>query len=209
TRTVPGWWHRWRSLVGEAWRFGVVGATNVVINFVVFNALALTLFSGGELKANIVATVFATTSSYLLNRGWTFRHRKTSRSSREYVLFFVFNAAGLAIELAVMGAAKYGLGLTGLWALNVAKGAGLGLGTVFRFWTYRTFVFDAVEPPAGSGASGDLTGETGSGSPAAPAAVAESPPAADRGAGTGAGSAANPGSDSAAVPAADPAPIRP
>ncbi len=187
----------------------MVGATNVVINFLVFNALALTLFPGGELKANIVATAFATTTSYLMNRGWTFRHRKTSRIPREYVLFFVFNAAGLAIELAVMGAAKYGLGLTGLWALNVAKGAGLGLGTVFRFWTYRTFVFDAVEPPAGSGASGDLTGETGSGSPAAPAAVAESPPAADRGAGTGAGSAANPGSDSAAVPAADPAPIRP
>jgi len=133
-----------------------VGATNVVINFVVFNALALTVFPGGELKANIVATAFATTTSYLMNRGWTFRHRKTSRISREYVLFFVFNAAGLAIELAVMGAAKYGLGLAGLWALNLAKMAGLGLGTVFRFWTYRTFVFagrpaapvSVVEPPA-------------------------------------------------------------
>lgn len=130
-----------RALFGEAWRFGLVGAANVVINFVVFNALALTLFPGGELKANIVATAFATTTSYLMNRGWTFRHRKTSRISREYVLFFLFNAAGLAIELAVMGAAKYGIGLTTLWALNLAKAAGLGVGTVFRFWTYRTFVF--------------------------------------------------------------------
>ncbi|MPZ27342.1 MAG: hypothetical protein GEV12_13255 [Micromonosporaceae bacterium] len=131
----------WRALFGEAWRFGLVGAVNVVINFVVFNALALTLFPNGELKANIVATAFATTTSYLMNRGWTFRHRKTSRIPREYVLFFLFNAAGLAIELAVMGAAKYGLGLTTLWALNIAKAAGLGAGTVFRFWTYRTFVF--------------------------------------------------------------------
>jgi putative flippase GtrA len=142
---VRGWNRRWRTLIGEAWRFGIVGAANVVINFVVFNALALTLFPGGELKANIVATGVATTTSYLMNRGWTFRHRKTSRIPREYVLFFAFNAAALGIELGVMGAAKYGFGLTTLWALNLAKAAGLGLGTVFRFWTYRSFVF-AGEP---------------------------------------------------------------
>jgi putative flippase GtrA len=144
---VRGWYRRWRTIIGEAWRFGIVGAANVVINFVVFNALALTLFPGGELKANIVATAVATTTSYLMNRGWTFRHRKTSRIPREYVLFFVFNALALGIELGVMGAAKYGLGLTTLLALNLAKAAGLGLGTVFRFWTYRTFVF-AGEPAA-------------------------------------------------------------
>lgn len=133
--------HRWRTLIGEAWRFSLVGIANVAINFVVFNALALTLFPSAELKANVVATAFATTTSYLMNRGWTFRHRKTSRIPREYVLFFAFNAGGLAIELAVMGLAKYGLGLTTLWALNLAKLAGLSVGTVFRFWTYRTFVF--------------------------------------------------------------------
>jgi len=133
--------HRWRTLIGEAWRFGIVGATNVAINFVVFNALALTLFPNGELKANVVATAVATTTSYLMNRAWTFRHRKTSRIRREYVLFFLFNAAGLAIELSVMGLAKYGLGLTSLLALNLAKAGGLGVATVFRFWTYRTFVF--------------------------------------------------------------------
>ncbi|HEY8472896.1 MAG TPA: GtrA family protein [Natronosporangium sp.] len=145
---MRGWYRRWRTLIGEAWRFGIVGAANVVINFVVFNALALTLFSGSELKANVAATAVATTTSYLMNRGWTFRHRKTSRISREYVLFFAFNAAGLAIELGVMGAAKYGLGLTTLWALNFAKAAGLGLGTIFRFWTYRTFVFAGKPAPA-------------------------------------------------------------
>lgn len=145
---MRAWYRRWRTLIGEAWRFGIVGAANVVINFVVFNALSLTLFPGGELKANIVATAVATTTSYLMNRGWTFRHRKTSRIPREYVLFFVFNAAALAIELGVMGAAKYGLGLTTLWALNLAKAAGLGLGTVFRFWTYRSFVFAGEPAPA-------------------------------------------------------------
>lgn len=160
------WYRRWRTVIGEAWRFGVVGAANVVINFVVFNALALTLFPNGELKANVVATAFATTTSYLMNRGWTFRHRRTSRIPREYVLFVGFNVAGLAIELAVMGAAKYGLGLTALWALNLAKAAGLGLGTVFRFWTYRTFVFAGRPAPAGPSAPTETLEPAGAPEPA-------------------------------------------
>lgn len=154
---MRSWYQRWRTLIGEAWRFGLVGGANVAINFVLFNALVIVLFSGSELKANLVATAFATTSSYLMNRSWTFRHRRTSRIPLEYVLFFVFNAAALTIELAVMGLAKYGLGLTALWALNLAKLLGLGLGTVFRFWTYRTFVFAgrpaAAQAPADAVAS--------------------------------------------------------
>lgn len=150
-----GLYRRGRTLIGEAWRFGLVGGINVLINFVVFNALVIVLLSGSELKANVIATAFATTTSYLMNRGWTFRHRRTSRIPREYVLYFTFNALALGIELAVMGAAKYGLSVTALWALNLAKVCGLGLGTVFRFWTYRTFVFagkpaptPAAQPPA-------------------------------------------------------------
>jgi putative flippase GtrA len=143
---VRAWYRRWQTLLGEAWRFGLVGGTNVLINFLLFNALAMTWFSDSELKANVVATAFATTSSYLMNRAWTFRHRKTTRVSREYVLFFLFNGIGLGIELAVMGLVKYGLGLTALWAINMAKLGGLGLGTVFRFWTYRTFVFANPRP---------------------------------------------------------------
>lgn len=143
---VRAWYRRWQTLIGEAWRFGLVGATNVLINFLLFNVLVVTWFSDSELKANVVATAFATTSSYLMNRAWTFRNRKTDRIRREYVLFFLFNGIGLGIELAVMGLVKYGLGLTALWAINLAKVAGLGLGTVFRFWTYRTFVFAGPRP---------------------------------------------------------------
>jgi hypothetical protein len=64
------------------------------------------------------------------------------------VLFFLFNAAGLVIELGILGIAKYGLGFDSLLALNVVKTIGLVLGMVFRFWSYRTFVFRPV--PAGA-----------------------------------------------------------
>lgn len=137
-RMLPDRWHKFAH---EVVKFGLVGGANTVINFVVFNALVLTVLGHGQLKANVVATLVATTASYFMNRHWTYRDRPKSALRREYLLFFVFNAAGLAIELAVLGLAKYGLGLTGLLALNIAKFGGLALGTLFRFWSYRTFVF--------------------------------------------------------------------
>lgn len=137
-RVVP---QRWQSLVREALKFGTVGGINFVINFAVFNALILTVFPQGQLKANVIATVVATTASYLMNRHWTYRDRPKSAMHREYALFFLFNGVGLAIELGVLGIAKYGLGLTGILALNAFKLLAISLGTLFRFWAYRTFVF--------------------------------------------------------------------
>ncbi|MGW0431658.1 GtrA family protein [Micromonospora sp. NPDC003197] len=135
---------RWQKFVHEALKFGIVGGANTIINYAVFNALALTVFSNGQLKATVIATVVATITSYLMNRHWTYRDRPKSAMRREYALFFLFNATGLIIELGVLAVAKYGLGVSGLLAINVAKTAGLVLGTAFRFWSYRTFVFRPV-----------------------------------------------------------------
>jgi putative flippase GtrA len=141
---------RWQRFAREAVKFGIVGGLNTVINYAVFNALALTVFVDGQLKATVVATVVAAISSYLMNRYWTYRDRPTSAMRREYFLFFLFNTTGLAIELGVLAAAKYGLDIHGLLALNVAKTVGVGLATVFRFWSYRTFVFRPTPAPAGT-----------------------------------------------------------
>jgi putative flippase GtrA len=135
---------RWQKFIREALKFGIVGGANTIINYAVFNALALTVFVNGQLKANVIATVVATITSYLMNRHWTYRDRPKSAMRREYVLFFLFNATGLAIELGVLGLAKYELGFTGLLALNVAKTGGVVLATIFRFWSYRTFVFRPI-----------------------------------------------------------------
>jgi putative flippase GtrA len=131
----------WQKLLHEALKFGVVGGINTVINYAVFNALALTIFADGQLKATVIATVVATITSYFMNRHWTYRDRPKSALRREYLLFFLFNGTGLLIELGVLGLAKYGLGIDSLLALNIVKTVGLLVGTVFRFWAYRTFVF--------------------------------------------------------------------
>ncbi|GAA3756768.1 hypothetical protein GCM10022225_47390 [Plantactinospora mayteni] len=132
---------RWQKFLREVLKFGAVGGVNGVINYAVFNALALTVFADGQLKANVIATVVATVSSYLMNRHWTYRDRPKSAMRREYALFFLFNGVGLVIELGILALAKYGFGISGLLALNLAKTVGVGLATVFRFWSYRTFVF--------------------------------------------------------------------
>jgi putative flippase GtrA len=137
---------RWQKLIHEALKFGIVGGLNTVVNFAVFNLLIFTIFANGQLKANVAATVVAATSSYFMNRHWTYRDRPKSAMRREYALFFAFNATGLAIELVVLGGFKYGLGITSVIALNVAKALGIGLGTLFRFWSYRTFVFKPAAP---------------------------------------------------------------
>jgi putative flippase GtrA len=131
---------RWRCLAHEMLKFGIVGGINTLVDFVVFNIL----LPIGPLKANVVSTVVATTASYGMNRHWTYRDRPRSALRREYVLFFLLNLAGFVIQSAVLGVVKYGLHFTedtGRIALNVGKAAGIAVAMVFRFWAYRTFVF--------------------------------------------------------------------
>jgi putative flippase GtrA len=146
---------RWRRLTHELAKFGTIGVINLFVNFAVFNLLFLTVLRGGELKAKAVAAIVATTSAYFMNRHWTYRDRPKSTLRREYSLFFFFNLVGMVIEVAVVGVAKYGLHQTSILALNISTAIGIGLGTLFRFWSYRTHVFKTeFGTPAGSGSTG-------------------------------------------------------
>jgi putative flippase GtrA len=173
---------RWQKISGEFAKFGTIGVINAVINYTVFNALVLTIFTQSQLKANVVATVVAATASFFMNRHWTYRDRPRSALQREYLLFFIFNAVGLSIELGVLGLTKYGFGLTSLLALNIGKTFGVALGTAFRFWAYRTFVFPAPPRPSAAPAQPAQAEEAAaqpalSLRPAQPAQAAPSPAA--------------------------------
>ena len=136
---------RWHGITKELAKFGTIGVVNLVINFAVFNLLWLTVLRSGEVKAKAVATIVATTCAYFMNRHWTYRDRPKSTIRREYSLFFFFNAVGLLIEVTVVAAAKYGFGLTHIVVLNLCGAVGIMLGTIFRFWAYRTHVFRSAE----------------------------------------------------------------
>ena len=137
----------------EAAKFGAVGAANTVLDFAVLNLLVFGL-GLAPLRSKVLSTVVAATSSYAMNRHWTFRHREKQGVRREYLLFFGLNAVGLGISLLVLGVVRYGLDRDGALALNLANVVGVGLGTVFRFWSYRRFVWtqgEAVETAADEG----------------------------------------------------------
>jgi putative flippase GtrA len=134
-------------LVRELVKFGMVGAVAFVVDVGLFN---LVLHQTDKpLTSKTVSTVAATTVAYLGNRYWTFRRRSRSGLGREYTLFFLLNGVGLAIALGCLATSHYLLGFTGRWADNIAaNGVGLALGTTFRFWSYRRFVFPALLPEA-------------------------------------------------------------
>lgn len=142
---------RFRHLVHELGKFGVVGAIAYVIDLGLFN-LCLSVMSW--LPAKVLATVVAASFAFIGNRFWTWKDRERSGLHREYALYFFFNAVGLAISLVcgwishdVLGAFWPELFHTRL-ADNVATMFfGMILGTMFRFWSYRRFVFVVAQPP--------------------------------------------------------------
>ena len=118
----------------------------MVIDIGLFNLLLYAspgeLFSDIPLTAKAAAVIVATTVSYSLNRSWTFADRSRTGVVREYVLFVVLNAIALLIALATLWFSHYALGLTSPLADNIsANVVGLALGTAFRFWSYRKWVF--------------------------------------------------------------------
>jgi putative flippase GtrA len=139
-------WHGLHQLIRESLKFLTVGGVGLVVDLLVFNAL---LYAGGDgplnhkpLTAKTISVVAATLVTYTGNRVWTFRHRARTGFAREYVLFFLLNGVGLGIALCCLGISRYVLGLSGPLADNVAANViGLGLGTLFRFWSYRRWVF--------------------------------------------------------------------
>ena len=108
----------------------------------------------GKYKAVVIATIAATVVTFLGNRYWAFRHRERVGMGRETVLFFVFNGIGLLIQLACVAIVQDGLGLQGKVWYNLANLCGIGLGTLFRFWTYRKWVWKTQEPAGGVPAAG-------------------------------------------------------
>ena len=146
-------YERFRVLIHEAAKFGVVGLAGFIVSL--GGADVLHFDAGmGKYKAVIVATVAATVVTFLGNRYWAFRDRERTGMGRETVMFFLFNGIGLLIQLACVAIVQDGANLQGKLWYNLANLIGIGLGTLFRFWSYRKWVWKTQEPTSGVPASG-------------------------------------------------------
>ncbi|MFD0066468.1 GtrA family protein [Streptomyces sp. NPDC056690] len=137
------WRARLDQLGREVAKFGAVGALGTLVNFGVSNFLWHTT-NLQAVRANIIATVIAIAVNYVGFRYFTYRDRDKSGRTRELSLFLAFSAVGLVIENGVLYVAIYGFGWESSLQRNIFKVIGIGIATLFRFWSYRTWVFKTL-----------------------------------------------------------------
>jgi putative flippase GtrA len=152
-KLVTSLYGRVEHLVHEVAKFGLVGVLGLVVDLPIYNWLVfdnpLVVGDSGEgmlhhkpVTAKVISVTAATIATYLGNRHWTWRHRERSGLHREYALFFILNGIGLLIASGCLAFSRYVLDLHTQLADNIAANViGLGLGTLFRFWSYRKWVF--------------------------------------------------------------------
>ncbi len=145
-----------KALVAQLVRFGAVGAVGFVVDVAVFNVLRVSVFSPenlheGPVLAKVVSTSIAIVVNWIGNRYWTFGPHRRTQAFREGIEFALVSVGGMGIGLACLWFSHYVLGFTSLLADNVSSNViGLALGTVFRFWLYRMWVFKPrLQEPVG------------------------------------------------------------
>lgn len=140
-----GWRRHVDTIYREIVKFGIVGAVAFVVDMGSFNVLRHGLLESKPTTATIVSAALGTAVAWLGNRLWTFRHRRNRPAHHEAALFVATNGVAMLMQVGVVAVSHYVLGFASVGADNVAKLVGIGLGTLFRFWAYRTVVF-AGEP---------------------------------------------------------------
>lgn len=131
--------------------FLAVGGAGYVVDVLAFNAL---LGSMSPTQARTIALVPAMLITYLGNRFVTWRGRHGRALRRELCLFIVFNLIGFGFSILCLWISHDLIGLHNRAADNIsANVVGVGLGTVFRYLTYRRFVFEVETPPEDPGST--------------------------------------------------------
>jgi putative flippase GtrA len=134
-----------RNLIGQMFRFGLVGLVNAGVDAAVFFTTVAILAHWAAVAihpdwililANACSWIVAVTCSYVLNSRFTFaRHAGGKMSLGGYLLFAASQISGFIAHTAVLvAAAKY-------FPLPVAKLFGIGVGFVVNFTLARMIVF--------------------------------------------------------------------
>jgi putative flippase GtrA len=133
-------------LLGEFFRFGVVGTVGFVVDA---GVLTLGLRAGtGPWLGRVLSYVAAATVTFSLNRAWTFRTADRSRPmARDWSLFLLVNLVGFACNYGTYAALIAGVPLVReVPVLGVAAGSLAGM--VGNFLLSRRYVFRNRYEPA-------------------------------------------------------------
>lgn len=124
-------------------KFAAVGFSNTAIDWGILNLLLIPfgLATGFYAINKAITFGLATLNSFLWNRFWSFEKRGSGRMGREAVLFYLFTAGGLAINVGVATTVKVLGPDTKLWAGLVAPFFATAVSMFWDFFTYRFIVF--------------------------------------------------------------------
>lgn len=145
-----------RRVPSDLASFLTVGGAGYVVDVAAFNLLrSVSPFAQADPSlARTLAVLAAMVVTYVGNRTLTWRSRADASRRREIGLFVLFNVIGFGFSVVSLVVSHDLLGLTSRWSDNIsANVVGLALGTVFRYLTYRRFVFAA--PTAGTAPAPD------------------------------------------------------
>jgi putative flippase GtrA len=135
--------YRAPGVLTEMVRFGLIGATNAVLEMVLFTLLIR--HAVAPPAAKLGSTLVTAVTSYYANRCWTWRHRPGEGGVRNLTQFVGISFVGLAIAEVCLLVSHYGAGFHGVIADNLAANVvGLGLATGWRFWASRRWLFTAT-----------------------------------------------------------------
>jgi putative flippase GtrA len=150
---------RLRRITGEVARFSAVNVLATLVAVVVFNALVHGIrgWYHGPLHARPLTSYFLANTlgmlvSYSGSKRFAFRHRKAVGPGEGALNYVVINLASFVIPISCLWFSRNVLHYDDALSDNVAGNVvGAVLGTTFRFWAFRTFVFTShgahVLPP--------------------------------------------------------------
>jgi putative flippase GtrA len=130
-------------MIHEVAKFGIVG----ILAFAITLGGTWLLNEGMGLSptvATTIATIIATVFSYIGNRNWAFKHRRGEKLGREGLLFIIFNAVGLLIQVGAVAFVQHVLGYHRGLPVYIGLVAGVGIGTVARLYFYHRWVFNSA-----------------------------------------------------------------
>jgi putative flippase GtrA len=146
TARLTALYRSFEHLIHEIAKFGIIGAAAFVLTIGLSNVFHFAL-GLGPLTSFSLATAISAVASYFANRHWTWRHKDNTGVRRELPLFLALSFVGLLISDIPVGISEYVLGFHSPLAYNISSTLiGTALGTVWRFWSFRRWVFLDPEP---------------------------------------------------------------
>ncbi len=137
-------------------KFAVVGVIGAVVDFGIMNLLTQT--AGMNLvPAGTISFVCAIISNFVWNRYWTYPDSRSRPITRQLVMFFVVNIAGIAIRIPILyfveppllnllNSLQMGVSLSSeLLAKNLTLALAVGIVMLWNFFVNRYWTYNDVE----------------------------------------------------------------